>query len=339
MNQENKTTTDQSLLRQTFYNNDDELDLLDVVAQLWNGKKIIIATVIVFLLLAVLYLFFAKEKWTSEAIVTQPSAGQVANYNAALNVLYSQSPQDKPGVADLQRQLFNRFSASLYALSGALHNLEQPLELNVAAVTAGQNDPLNVKFTAQTAKEAQAQVSHYIQTVNNEVVNDYGADIKRNMAVKIRELTDSLTSQLKVAEDKKQQRVEALKQALKVAEDSGITTSQLTQAEFLSDDTLYLLGTKALASAIANEATKPLPLDDNYYATQRALRLIKDLKIQVDNLQSFRYIMEPDMPIRRDSPKKGLTLVLAVLLGGIVGSAIVLGRNMTAAYRQRKQSV
>lgn len=339
MNQENKTTTDQSLLRQTFYNNDDELDLLDVVAQLWNGKKIIIATVIVFLLLAVLYLFFAKEKWTSEAIVTQPSAGQVANYNAALNVLYSQSPQDKPGVADLQRQLFNRFSASLYALSGALHNLEQPLELNVAAVTAGQNDPLNVKFTAQTAKEAQAQVSHYIQTVNNEVVNDYGADIKRNMAVKIRELTDSLTSQLKVAEDKKQQRVEALKQALKVAEDSGITTSQLTQAEFLSDDTLYLLGTKALASAIANEATKPLPLDDNYYATQRALRLIKDLKIQVDNLQSFRYIMEPDMPIRRDSPKKGLTLVLAVLLGGVVGSAIVLGRNMTAAYRQRKQSV
>lgn len=339
MNQENKTTTDQSLLRQTFYNNDDELDLLDVVAQLWNGKKIIIATVLVFLLLAVLYLFFAKEKWTSEAIVTQPSAGQVANYNAALNVLYSQSPQDKPGVADLQRQLFNRFSASITALSGALQNLDEPLDLRITPVTAGQNDPLNVKFTAQTAKEAQAQVSHYIQTVNNEVVNDYGADIKRNMAVKIRELTDSLTSQLKVAEDKKEQRVEALKQALKVAEDSGITTSQLTQAEFLSDDTLYLLGTKALASAIANEATKPLPLDDNYYATQRALRLIKDLKIQVDNLQSFRYIMEPDMPIRRDSPKKGLTLVLAVLLGGVVGSAIVLGRNMTAAYRQRKQSV
>lgn len=339
MNQENKTTTDQSLLRQTFYNNDDELDLLDVVAQLWNGKKIIIATVLVFLLLAVLYLFFAKEKWTSEAIVTQPSAGQVANYNAALNVLYSQSPQDKPGLLELQRQLFNRFNASLYALSGALQNLEEPLNLRVAPVTTGQNDPLSVKFTAQTAKEAQAQVSHYIQTVNNEVVNDYGADIKRNMAVKIRELTDSLTSQLKVAEDKKEQRVEALKQALKVAEDSGITTSQLTQAEFLSDDTLYLLGTKALASAIANEATKPLPLDDNYYATQRALRLIKDLKIQVDNLQSFRYIMEPDMPIRRDSPKKGLTLVLAVLLGGIVGSAIVLGRNMTATYRQRKQSV
>lgn len=336
MNQENKTTTDQSLLRQTFYNNDDELDLLDVVAQLWNGKKIIIATVILFLLLAITYLFFAKEKWTSEAIITQPSAGQVANYNAALNVLYSQYPQDKPGVADLQRQLFNRFNASITALSGALQNLDEPLDLKVSPVNAGQSDPLSVKFTAQTAKEAQAQVTHFIKLVNSEVVDDYGNDIKRNMAVKTRELTDSLTSQMKVAEDKKQQRIEALKQALKVAEGAGITSSQLTQAEFLSDDTLYLLGTKALTSSIANEATKPLPLDDSYYATQRALRLIKDLKIQVDNLQSFRYIMEPDLPIRRDSPKKGLTLVLAVLLGGIVGSAVVLGRNIMMTHNLRK---
>ena len=54
MNQESKTTTDQSLLRQTFYNNDDELDLLDVVAQLWSGKKTIILTVLVFLLLVTL---------------------------------------------------------------------------------------------------------------------------------------------------------------------------------------------------------------------------------------------------------------------------------------------
>ena len=60
-----------------------------------------------------------------------------------------------------------------------------------------------------------------------------------------------------------------------MAEGSGIVTSQLTRAEFLSDDTLYLLGTKALNAAIANEATRPLPLDDSYYATQRALRLIR----------------------------------------------------------------
>ncbi|QHM74996.1 Chain length determinant protein [Mixta theicola] len=307
--------------------------------QLWESKRTIIATIILFLMLTTVYLFLAKEKWTSEAIVAQPSAGQVANYNAALNVLYSQTPQDKPSVAELQRQLFSRFSSSLYALSGSLQNLETPLALKVAPVNAGQTEPLSITFTAETAKEAQAQVAHFIKLVNDDVVNDYGADIKHNMQVKLRELNDSLASQLEVAENKKNQRIDKLKQALKIAENSNVVTSQLTQAEFLSDDTLYLLGSRALSAAIANEATRPLPLDDDYYATQRVMRLIKDLKIQADNLQSFRYIMQPDLPIKRDSPRASLVLLLAVLLGGVVGSAIVLGRNMIAVWKQRKQSV
>nr|WP_160250021.1 LPS O-antigen chain length determinant protein WzzB [Mixta theicola] len=339
MNVKNKIASDQSLIHQTFYNNDDDLDLMDVVMQLWESKRTIIATIILFLMLTTVYLFLAKEKWTSEAIVAQPSAGQVANYNAALNVLYSQTPQDKPSVAELQRQLFSRFSSSLYALSGSLQNLETPLALKVAPVNAGQTEPLSITFTAETAKEAQAQVAHFIKLVNDDVVNDYGADIKHNMQVKLRELNDSLASQLEVAENKKNQRIDKLKQALKIAENSNVVTSQLTQAEFLSDDTLYLLGSRALSAAIANEATRPLPLDDDYYATQRVMRLIKDLKIQADNLQSFRYIMQPDLPIKRDSPRASLVLLLAVLLGGVVGSAIVLGRNMIAVWKQRKQSV
>ncbi|QHM71578.1 LPS O-antigen chain length determinant protein WzzB [Mixta intestinalis] len=339
MNVKDKVASDQSLIHQTFYNNDDDLDLMDVVMQLWNSKKTIIATIILFLIFATGYLFFAKEKWISEAIVTQPSAGQVANYNAALSVLYSQTPQDKPSVAELQRQLFSRFSASLYALSGSLKNLESPLYLQIAPVNPGQNEPLRITFTAETAKEAQAQLTHFIKLVNDDVVNDYGADIQHNMQVKLRELNDSLASQVEVAQNKKQQRINELKQALKIAEKSKIIASQLTQAEFLSDDTLYLLGSRALGAAVASEATRPLPLDDNYYATQRSLRLIKDLKIQFDNLQSFRYVMQPDLPINRDSPKRGLTLVLAVLLGGIVGSVIVLGRNMFLSWKQRKQSV
>ncbi len=35
--------------------------------------------------------------------------------------------------------------------------------------------------------------------------------------------------------------------------------------------------------------------------------------------------MKPTLPIRRDSPKKAITLILAVLLGGMVGAGIVLG--------------
>lgn len=330
-----KSASEQSALRQTFYNRDDELDLLDVIVQLWHGKKIIVSVMAATLLLAVIYVFTVKEQWTSSAIVSMPAAGQVANYNAALSVLYAQSPQDKPALGDLQRQLFNRFSASISALSGSLHNLDEPLYLKVEEISKGNSDPLRISFTAESAAEAQKQLAHYIAAVNNDVVDDYGADIRRSLSVKTRELTDSLDTQKQVALDRKERRIEVIRQALKIAEASNTTRSQLNQAESLSDDTLYLLGSESLNAMIANEATKPLPLDAVYYDTQRALLAMTHLKIQVDNLQSFRYISQADLPIRRDSPKRTLAIILALILGGVIGSAIVIGRNVSQQYRQR----
>ncbi|SPW21349.1 Polysaccharide antigen chain regulator [Cronobacter sakazakii] len=54
--------------------NQEQIDLFDLLAQLWRGKVTIITTIIVMIVLAVLYLFVAKEKWTSTAIVTMPDA-------------------------------------------------------------------------------------------------------------------------------------------------------------------------------------------------------------------------------------------------------------------------
>ena len=45
--------------------------------------------------------------------------------------------------------------------------------------------------------------------------------------------------------------------------------------------------------------------------------------------------MKPTLPIRRDSPKKAIALILAVLLGGMVGVGIVLGRNALRNYNAK----
>ncbi|HAY4580439.1 TPA: LPS O-antigen chain length determinant protein WzzB, partial [Escherichia coli] len=54
-----------------------------------------------------------------------------------------------------------------------------------------------------------------------------------------------------------------------------------------------------------------------------------------DTIHVYRYVMKPDLPIRRDSPKKAITLILAVLLGGIIGSGVVLGRNALRNYKPK----
>lgn len=315
-----------------------EVDLLEMVVNLWHGRKTIIAGILIGVVLASVYLLVAKEKWTSTAIVATPTSGMIANYNASLSVLYTQSAPDKPSLPDLQNQFFGRFSASMNALSRSLMNLEDPRYLKVEQTLPGSNDQLSIQYTAHTAKDAQAQLTKYIEQINNKIVEGYTADLRRTLGVKTNELSSALDTQKQVAIDKKQQRMDAIKQALTIAEASGVKTSQLNQAEYLSDDTLFLLGTSALQSMIQNEATKPLLYDQSYYDTQSALLAVTHMKIDLSHLQSYRYISTADLPIRRDSPKKMLVMLLAIILGGVVGSGIVIGRNVSASYRLRKNS-
>ncbi|PLV53859.1 LPS O-antigen chain length determinant protein WzzB [Erwinia sp. B116] len=334
MHQDNQMSGYAAASRDSTYRQDD-LDLLDVIAQLWRGKIIILSTMLIALLLACGYLAVVKEKWTSSAIVTLPAAGQVANYNAALSVLYEQNPRDKPALGELQQQLFDRFSASMSALASELKNQGEPQSLTVEPVSQNSNDSLRFAFVAGSAEEAKKALNGYISKVNDDVVEDYGADIRRSLSVKTRELSDSLAAQKQVALDKKEQRMAVIRQSLKIAEEANITHSQLSQAEFLSDDTLYLLGVSSLKAMIANEDTRPLTFNDLYYETQRALLSLTHLKIQVDNLQSFRFISQPDTPFRRDSPKRSLTLLLALVFGAVLGSAVVIGRFASRQYRLR----
>lgn len=85
----------------------EQIDLLDLMLQLWRGKWMIATFVIVFIALAVGYLFVAKEKWTSSAIIAQPDAAQIAPYSNALNILYGTAA---PSMLDTQTRAIERFN-------------------------------------------------------------------------------------------------------------------------------------------------------------------------------------------------------------------------------------
>lgn len=101
----------------------EQIDLIDLLVQLWRGKMTIIISVIVAIALAIGYLAVAKEKWTSTAIITQPDVGQIAGYNNAMNVIYGQAA---PKVPDLQEALIGRFSSAFSALAETLDNQKEP---------------------------------------------------------------------------------------------------------------------------------------------------------------------------------------------------------------------
>lgn len=308
----------------------ESIDLFDLLMQLWKGKATIIAFAVVTVILAVIYLFVAKEKWTSEAIITLPDSGQIANYNNAMDVLYGSSA---PTIVDVQQRFFGRFNSALSALSEQLDNQEKPEKLTIEQSVKDQPVPLKVSYVATNAAEAQKTLTSYIQQINKRVVTELDDDLKTSIDSKVDDLKVDLATKEKIAQEKKDKRLEILNQALIVAQQSNIKNILVQQAERLSEDTLFVLGSDALSSIIKNEATRPLPLDDSYFNARQSLLAISALKSKPDTTYAFRYVMKPSLPIHRDSPKKGLTLVLGALVGLIIGSGVVLGRNALRNYK------
>ncbi len=311
----------------------EQIDLIDLFTQLWAAKKIIIAFVIVALILGGSYAFLAKQKWTSTAIVTLPSSGQITSYYDAL-VTLNPNAANTTSIATIQTIFFGKLNDALTAISMQLQNQLEKEDLEISPLVKGQSVPLQITYSAGSAEKSQKMLNQLIEKANKSTVTQINSDLEQDIASRKESLATSLKTLESVAQVKKDKRLNVLTQALTIAESSNIKTPRMQQGSPLTDDVMFLLGSDALKPMIEKYKDSPLPLDQSYYATQQNLLAVNKLKGQSTTQYSFRYVMEPDQPIHRDSPKRSLILILSVLLGGIIGSAFVLGRNAIRTYKQ-----
>lgn len=313
-------------------NDPEQIDLLDLVLQLWRGKWMIATFVVVFIALAVGYLTFAKEKWTSSAIIAQPDVAQIATYSNALNILYGSAA---PSMLDVQTRAIGRFNSSFSALAQALENQDEPEKLTIEPAVKGESLPLSVSYTSTSAEAAQKQLAQYIQQVDEQTSKELTVDLQNSIKEQIKTLNDSLVNQEKVAQEQKDLRIKQITEALKNAEAAKISSPQIQQTQDVTQETMFLLGSVGLKSMIENEASRPLVFSAAYYQTRQNLLDIQNLNVKPDTIHVYRYVMKPDLPVRRDSPKKAIVLILAVLLGGMIGSGVVLARNALHNYKPK----
>lgn len=324
------TYNDNNLVRGN--NDSEQIDLIDLLMQLWRGKWVIAVFVVIAVALAGLYVTFAKEKWTSTAVITMPDVGQIAGYTNAMTLIYGDSKVDN---LEIQQRVITRFSGAFSALSETLKNQEEPEELTIDSAVKGQPLPLKVSYQGDSAKNAQHVLAKYIQQVDEQVADELDQDLATNMKSRLIELQDSLTTQEKVALEQKNLRIQQITQALTFAKDSGVKQPQVQQTQDVTQDTLFLLGSEALESMIKNEAARPLVFSADYYRTRQNLLDIQRIKPDPANMHAYRYVMKPTEPLRRDSPRRSLALVLAALLGVMAGSGAVLARNAFRNYQSR----
>jgi len=325
------THNDNDAVKKGSYN-PEQVDLIDLLLQLWRSKWTIVTFVAVTLAAAGIYITFAKEKWTSTAVITTPDAGQITGYTNALSVLNGVSTAD---INDIQQRVIGRFNAAFSALSETLENQEEPEKLTINSAVRGQALPLKLTYQGDSAENAQKMLAQYIQQVDEQIADELDLDLSVNIKSRTNELVALLATQEKVAQEQKDLRLKQISEALKVAQQAQITTPQVQQTQEVTQDTMFLLGGEALKSMVSNEASRPLVYPESYYQMRKNLLDIARLKTDPTNIHSYRYVLKPTLPIKRDSPKRALTLILAVLLGGILGSGYVLTRNALRNYQPK----
>ncbi|AWY02147.1 hypothetical protein A8139_21040 [Marinomonas primoryensis] len=77
--------TKDPLSSENFDHRDDEIDLKELIVALWQGKFTIIAVTVLCTAIAIAYALLAKEKWTTEAVITVPQVSDYTAYQQMVN--------------------------------------------------------------------------------------------------------------------------------------------------------------------------------------------------------------------------------------------------------------
>lgn len=364
-----------------------EIDLIELVKNLWKRKLWIILSAFVCTAITAGYAFTAKEQWTSRSVVIAPKVANLGDYlllrseyAAILDIKdFSQDKVLEKVFNDFKTALFSRslkdafFSQSKWFNTYAAKNanseeakqklLSNLIDKNlIVTVPDPKKDPnaigVNVSFSAETPKEAQDVLSAYIQFVNQWVVIQNKKDFLADISV-VRGSLEIQKNKIKQdAENARQIQLENLTTALNIAKSAGIkdyskslsgnisllevslgdTRVPSTDSK-LSDGTyLFMLGEQYLQAQVNTLKNASLVYPLNYYNIEKQANLLSALEKKVEKegaVSGYYYLSEPDYPVIKDKPQKGLIIVIGFIIGLMISSFIILLSSLIQSTKKR----
>lgn len=301
-----------------------EIDLFDLLLQLWKGKRIIFTSMLFALAIAIAYLLFYKPNWVSTAVVAQPNAGQVADYSNTMAALYPSAVTNDdaaknfvPSTADVRSGVFDRFSALLSARVSeeTYKDVVRTEALKMTqAQSPGASAPVKVIYKAKSPEQLDATLRSLLEQINQDVEKQLIDDLRTSISLRTQELNAALPIQQKLAEKQRVQRAEELNQAMQNAGAEG----------------------EALSVVIKNNSDRQLNYADEYLRTQEQLLKLAALAPEKMKIDAFYYVVEPGAPVEEEKIPTPVIVLLALLLGAIAGAGIILTKNALHHYQQRR---
>lgn len=187
--------------------------------------------------------------------------------------------------------------------------------------------PYDLTFQSTTKQSSYQLLSDYLESIQakerNDAFNNLQAivDAKRNELIQQKAILES-QAKARLAVEAERSRF-----ALNIASAAGVEKPIQTNngTEIFAID----LGSKALAAKVnALESVKNLSvIEPRLQQINAKLNMLETLKVDRNiEFKTFRFLENVEQPIARDQPKRALIVALGILLGGMLGVAMVLVR-------------
>jgi LPS O-antigen subunit length determinant protein (WzzB/FepE family) len=323
---------------------------------LWRQKVLILLVTSVFAVAGIAYALLSPQVWSSKAVISAPGSEDLRPLlrmaSQAMQFGVTGFPTGQELYDEFVRE-FNSYENRRDFLKGSsffkeqvqtaqLDQREQRLwlrkwsELISAEVVdkKGEKPGIIITSSADNSSQALNLLETYIQFIIAKQQRDLISNLAEQQSTKVAALSTSLKLIREDAERAFKNEIDNLALTISIAKAAGV---ERPLTNYSNGDRFSLtLGTKGLEEKL--KVLKALEL------TAYQPKLI-ELRVQMDRLKAveingisfrpFSYLDAPEEPLSRDKPKRPLIVVLATLLGGMLGVAIVLVRH---AFRRPEEA-
>lgn len=285
----------------------DEIDLIDLIKVLWKKKLTVILSAFLFTIVAAVYAFTAKEKWTSIAEVISPRASDLGTY-LELRKEYALIAGTDFDAGTLAKELYEKFDRLIYSLDEREAFFKQSGEYKRLAEDKGDDYKLlfdmmtkdtvitkpdekkdpdaigkKISFTAESPEIARDTLKEFINYVNNKA---FQMDINEFL-IWLNQRINALNYEKSLIEQdvaiQKSVRINNLSRAYEIAAEAGIKE----YSRILSGDNL------AISNIMASDTR--IPLSDSQLSDGTYLFMLgeKYLQAQLDIVKNQPVIYPP----------------------------------------------
>ncbi|WLI76728.1 LPS O-antigen length regulator Wzz(fepE) [Kosakonia sp. H02] len=337
---------------------DNEIDLLYLVGLLWKGKKIIAATMLLFAVVGFFIGALLPQKWTSQAEITPAEKIQWTELQKTLMTLQVLDVKTSIKANDVFSLFLKKFSSQSLKeeflatsplvlgkleegnidqneLRRALNLLAEKIKVSSNAKQASaENTPYaswTLSFTAPTATEAQQVLKSYVDFITAKVVSETLATLRSDVELQKNYEKNVLEMDRARIATKHDANLKRLNYSLEVANAAGIKRPVYSNGQAVQDDPDFsiALGADGISEKLRIEQSMKDFTELNADFRNREYRLEELQKVDIKdvNFSPFKYQLSPSLPIKKEGPGKAVIMALAVILGLIISSSIVLLRH------------